>query len=81
MSKRELNQMNDDELENVTGGKNIGKASSLVFKESENGGKPKASSAVMTGQKPKAIKLAASDKKDIDNKLMSGDFANKGNFC
>lgn len=81
MSKMELNQMNDDELENVTGGKNIGKASSLVFKESENGGKPKASSAVMTGQKPKAIKLMASDKKDIDNKLMSGDFANKGNYC
>lgn len=81
MSKMELNQMNDNELENVSGGKNIGKASSLVFNESENGGKPKASSAVMSGQKPKAIKLVASDKKDIDNKLMSGDFANKGNYC
>ena len=76
MSK-DFNEINDLELEKVSGGKKVtAKERDLVYR----GEKVKERSLVFTGDKKKAMPLGGK-KSEIDGKTIVGDFTDKGTFC
>ena len=76
MSK-DFKELDDQELENVNGGKNFtAKERDLVYK----GEKTKKKKLVFTGEKAKAINLGGK-KSNIDGTTIVGDFADKGTMC
>ena len=79
MDNEKMFKLTDDDMEMVTGGKNISKkASSLVMKKSSK----KATNALQTGAKKKAGDLVDREEKtSIDGKLILGDFPGPGTMC
>ena len=76
MSK-DFNEIDDLELENVSGGKNFtAKERDLVYRGEKN----KKQSLVFTGEKKKAINLGGK-KSELDGKTIVGDFTDKGTMC
>ncbi len=77
----ENNILSDDELENVSGGKNTtGREMDLVM----HGTRPKSKSAVQTGKKPKAVNLFSNKKSStqpVEGKAVLGDFLGPGTMC
>ncbi len=79
MDNEKMVMLTDDDMEMVTGGKNISKkASSLVMKDSAK----KAANTLQTGAKKKAGDLVDREEKtSIDGKLILGDFPGPGTMC
>ena len=79
MDNEKMVMLTDDDMEMVTGGKNISKkASSLVMKDSSK----KAANTLQTGAKKKAGDLVDREEKtSIDGKLILGDFPGPGTMC
>ncbi|MBQ6589270.1 MAG: hypothetical protein IJI01_11390 [Butyrivibrio sp.] len=80
MDNEKMVMLTDDDMEMVTGGKNISKkASSLVMKDSS---KKKAANTLQTGAKKQAGDLVDREEKtSIDGKLILGDFPGPGTMC
>ncbi|WP_029233342.1 hypothetical protein [Butyrivibrio sp. VCB2006] len=76
MSK-DFEKIEDLELQDVNGGKNLtAKERDLVYR----GEKTKKQNLLFSGDKKKAINLGAKNS-EIDGKTIVGDFADKGTMC
>ncbi len=76
--KKNNNELDDNLLENVSGGKGKkAKASNLIMK----GSTPKGASTVFSNQNRKATNLLATNDSEIDGKMILGDFSDKSTMC